>query len=57
MPMHISPKVFQDAMIEVNQAFEIANKRIDLLQEALSQAQSKIDALEAAKPVKSSKQQ
>lgn len=56
MPMHISPKVFQDAMIEVNQAFEIANKRIDLLQEALSQAQSKIDALEAAKPVKSSKQ-
>jgi hypothetical protein len=51
LPMHVSPTQFQEAMIEVNLAFEIANKRIDLLQEEVRQAQSKIDAL--GKPNKS----
>jgi hypothetical protein len=46
--MYISPKQYEASMIEINIAFEVANKRIDMLQE-------KVQELEEAAKANSSK--
>ena len=38
--MYINPKQFENAMIEVNIAFDIANKRIDMLQERVKELET-----------------
>lgn len=50
--LYISPKEFEHLKMEINLAFEIAHKKIDLLQERVVELEEDLKSVQAEKTAK-----